>query len=301
MRAILTLDIGGSAVKHALFAPDGVQAEGFAGKFSVDESADANAVKGVLCGGVERLCELARARGISISRVGVSIPGPFDYRGGVFLMRHKFAALHGQSLADILHMVLPGADFVYLHDSAAFLLGEAHGGSAKGAVSPMGVTLGTGIGVACMRAGRVLLTEEWLPVLSLWSKPFGGATVEDALSSRGIRDRYAKIAAGSARIDVIDIARLARGGDSVARQTMRETGQVLGRVIARFAPTGYDRVIIGGQIAKAADLFLPAAREESPVEIVAAAHPDNAALCGLYRYASLGPEGTIQTGESILP
>src|SRR5207237_2105693 len=90
------------------------------------------------------------ATSVRADRLGVAIPGPFDYTRGVSAIRHKLQSLYGVDLRGELANALeiaPGA-VVFLNDADAFLLGEAWAGAARGHARALGVTLGTGLGSA---------------------------------------------------------------------------------------------------------------------------------------------------------
>lgn len=74
------------------------------------------------------------------------------------------------------------------------------------------------------------------------------------------------------------LAERARGGDARAREVFRRMGEALGQVLTRYLPAGTDGVVLGGQIARSAELFLPWAR--GPAAVTMARHIGSAALRG---------------------
>ena len=71
------------------------------------------------------------------TRIGVAMPGPFDYAAGISHLQHKFAALFGRNVADGLRehwAANPLADLPirFANDAAAWALGEWWGGAAQG-------------------------------------------------------------------------------------------------------------------------------------------------------------------------
>ena len=113
-QVILAVDAGGTFFKSALFragrllarlAPVPARSDGTAGEI------------GEAFGRVYRQArEKAPA---PLAGAAFSVPGPFDYREGVFLMDHKFPAVKGRRLGDFF----PGLPAVFLHDANAFLSG----------------------------------------------------------------------------------------------------------------------------------------------------------------------------------
>ena len=86
--------------------------------------------------------------------------------------------------------------------------------------------------------------------------------------------------------DVCEIATRAAAGEPHALQTFAETGALLGDVLRQCLPAECDLVVLGGQIAHAAPLLLPTARQVLPVALVPAAHIADAALRGIGCYCT---------------
>ena len=216
---------------------------------------------------------LAWGRAYAPACLGMACPGPFDFARGVSHMRHKWRGLKDVPLPPVFARELPGVPQRFLHDSTAFLLGEAWQGAAQEMKNPAGVMLGTGFGFAVMADRRVLVDANGTPALVLWTAPFRDGTVEDYVSRRALRDAY-----GPQAPDVRALAERARGGDARAREVFRRMGEALGQVLTRYLPAGTDGVVLGGQIARSAELFLPWAR--GPAAVTMARHIGSAALRG---------------------
>ena len=120
MTQAVVLDVGGTFVKYGV-AQDG--AIGEAGQFPIRENGTKEEILGPI---------LAFLKAHPAPVVAVSIPGPMDYPRGMSLMKHKFAALYGVSLADWLGERLPGTRIVFVHDGVAFALGEMADGALAG-------------------------------------------------------------------------------------------------------------------------------------------------------------------------
>lgn len=59
----------------------------------------------------------------SAPTLAVAIPGPFDYERGIFLMRHKFAAVYGESFRTLAGLP-ESVDLRFMHDVIAALEGS---------------------------------------------------------------------------------------------------------------------------------------------------------------------------------
>lgn len=275
MTQAVVLDVGGTFVKYGV-ARDG--AIGEAGQFPIRENGTAEEILGPI---------LAFLTAHLAPVVAVSIPGPMDYPRGMSLMKHKFAALYGVSLADWLGERLPGTRIVFVHDGVAFALGEMADGALKDCACAAGVMLGTGLGFALCRAGRVLIGPAKTPAHPLWNAPYRGGIAEEAVSGRALRRRWQEL--GREALDVREIAQLACAGDAQAARLFEQTGEDMGRMLsAHLNGWGVERIAVGGQIAKSWALMAPGFARACGIEIVPAAHIGDAALRGVLAYAQKG-------------
>jgi glucokinase len=241
---------------------------------------------------VECLYRLAREvigdREKQVVGASLAIPGPFDYAAGVSYMRHKLRSLYGVDLrAELAQRFGWQRDqFRFLNDAGAFLLGEVHAGVAQGAHRAIGLTLGTGIGSAFAVCGHLMTDGEGVPPGGeIWNIPYLEGTVEDLLSTRALTSSYAGRTGHSAK--VIEIAARV-SSDVSARQVFEAFGLHLGEIVRTIlAPFAPDVVIIGGGISRAADLYLPSARQQfrsADVHLVASSLFDRAPLIGAARF-----------------
>ncbi|MBQ9194733.1 MAG: ROK family protein, partial [Bacteroidales bacterium] len=76
--------------------------------------------------------------------IGVAIPGPFDFRSGIFLMEHKFSAVYGESFRELVR-IPDSISIRFMHDVNAALQGNIRLLDLYGQNVAL-VTLGTGLG-----------------------------------------------------------------------------------------------------------------------------------------------------------
>jgi glucokinase len=178
-------------------------------------------------------------------------------------MKHKLAYLYGFDLRRALaeHFGWPPSRVRFLNDAAAFLAGEIAAGAARGVRRVVGITLGTGVGSAFAVDGHVAREGIGVPAGGeIWNVPYQGGIVEDQISTRAIQKSYRELT-GQER-EVAAIAASA-GQDPSAAEVFSAFGRNLGvalrDVLAPFAP---EAVVLGGGIARSAQLFLPAAQGE---------------------------------------
>ena len=189
----------------------------------------------------------------------LAMPGPFDFDAGVSWMQHKLPFLYRLDLRKGIaeRFGLQPEQVRFVHDSAAFLLGEINAGAAQGAQRAIGITLGTGIGSAFAVDGRLVTDGEGVPPGGeIWNLPYAAGTVEDSISGRAIRGFYERRTNKLA--EAADIAANA-ANDKAASAAFDEFGSHLGTVLRivgeDFRP---DVVVLGGGISRSAALFLPA-------------------------------------------
>ncbi|MFJ8885857.1 ROK family protein [Streptomyces sp. NPDC102402] len=199
---------------------------------------------------------------------GVAVPGPFDYAAGIGRFRGigKFEALHDVDVGAELRDRLPHPRAIsFLNDADAFAIGEHHSGDTTKRGRSVCVTLGTGVGSSFLRDGH--------PVTEGLAVPPGGRVhrisvdglpLEEVISRRAIRARYARAAGLDRRAetpDVSAIAALARRADPHAEATISGCFTTLGRALAPWcAAFRPDVMVVGGSMTASWDLIGPALR-----------------------------------------
>lgn len=240
----LMLDIGGTFIKCS----DGRS-------IPVDSSGSR---EGIISSLREAVGDLSRTDSVSIA-----IPGPFDYNAGVFLMKHKFAAVYGESLPALVEAP-DTVKFSFIHDVNCMLLGELACGAARGYENAAVISLGTGLGFSICKDGEILRNEMGSPKISMYGQPFRDGILEDYVSKRGLLRLYAEASGDSdSGLTVKAIANLARSGDKAASGSFLSMGSIIGQAAAPiFAEMGISCVLFGGQISRSFDLMSPAVCEE---------------------------------------
>jgi glucokinase len=290
---ILAIDAGGTYFKSAIISGQGTL---IAGSFYQEPAGSGNKKDEVIMAYekiIRHALGYALAHGVKIDGIGISTPGPFDYKRGICLMKHKFSCLYEVNVPEAIRAVLPEIASIpvrFRHDANSFLAGEMWCGAAQGFTRTGGVTLGTGIGVACCIDGEFLINELGSPApeVSVWNKPYCKGIVEDYVSSRALVEKYRRrrpdyAIAGGAR----GVAGAAKQGDSDALKAYMELGADLGTILLswceRFRPQA---IIFGGQISNAFELFAPSlcqifSQINAPPKLAASQLGAEAALYGV--------------------
>ena len=235
---ILALDVGGTAIKGAIFE-NGVLIR----RLEQEPSCSAGSLAEIL-GAFQHLIDAAG----KVDGIGIAMPGPFDMRNGRSAMTEKFGALNGLCLPDLLRR----KDIRFIQDATAFLCGEMLRGKAGKFRRVGAITLGTGIGSVAAIDGKPLLNEELRPVAqhALWKRPFRNGVVEDYISTKGILARYPE--AGSVK----EIGALADAGDKRAIEVWKGVGEDLAEVLSVWiGDLSLEYVVVGGQIARSFRFF----------------------------------------------
>jgi glucokinase len=248
---VLALDVGGTTIEGAVVGSEGA----IRGEVLLDSPDDAGAaaIFDCLAGVITHLRRSAEAAGQRPVAAGLGMPGPFDYARGVSQMQHKLAAVRGLDLRAPLEAAVK-LPVHFFNDATAFAVG-AWWHEHSDVPRLVGVTVGTGLGSGFVVAGRPVGAEEGAPSGGeLWDFPFRGGILEEAVSGRAVSRSYER-RSGEA-LEAGDVAGRARAGDVAALEAFTQLGQALGEGLgaaaASFGPT---RVVFGGQVAKAFDLF----------------------------------------------
>jgi len=222
-----------------------------------------------------------------------------------------------QQLADRL-----GVPVTLDHDAKSAALGEFHFGKGRGAPAMVYIVAGTGVGAAIVVDGQIfrglrnLAGEVGHITLDRAgdSCPCGSrGCVETYLGGPWLERRYRRAALAERGFEPTDqtisgedISRLARQDDRLALRVLREAGEALGLAVATLAMIlNIDLYVVGGSVAKAADLVLDPARSTAArysfrsisgnLQIVASDMGDDAPILGCAWQARAGCMGDTRT------
>ena len=278
-RCVLTYDVGGSHISAAICHEPDLRLERVLTAPHPAEPSPAAFVDVLFTLGARAAQSLRCLVG-----AGLAFPGPFDYAGGISRMEHKLPYLNGFNLKRALaeRFGWKPEQVRFLNDAAAFTLGELGAGAAQGAKRAVGVTLGTGIGASFAVDGSIVTEGPGVPPGGeIWNYPLNGGILEDGLSSKRIQADYVQFTGAS--LSVVQIADRATT-DEAAAKVFTNFGQRLGDAIRlTLAPFHPDVVVLGGNIARSAKLFLPEtehAIEDLKIRIEISTLFDNAQLVG---------------------
>ena len=275
----LALDIGGTAVKYAIFSQ-----ENTFGQFSVKDENGAESLP-------ERIVAFIAAHPTAC--IGICAPGPFDFETGTGQMQHKLPSLYKVSLREILENRFPGIPLFFLHDATAFILGALENKPDLRKENISGVMLGTGLGyIHCLR-GKVEVNHSKIPLHPLWNMPYKNGIAEDYVSATAMIHRAKQ--EGYSFDNVQDMAKAAAKGDKGLLDIFSQTGAQLGELMdMKRREDGFEKLIIGGQVSKSWDLMKNGFEEVCRIPYELVAKPERCPLFGIKYCAEKGIEAVYQ-------
>jgi glucokinase len=276
---VCAVDLGGTNLRAANIAGNGeilVRAKDATPKTDRAEdivAAIANTV---------RHCEWEAARFYdTIRSVSVVVPGSVQTDTGVIVNAPNIPCLPGYKLGEALETKLDHP-VILENDANAAALGEMWLGAARGYRTIVCLTLGTGVGSGIILDGKLWRGADGTAgeIGHTSVEPFGAqckcgntgclevyasATAIVRMTREGLPD-HSQSALHSIAADALtaeNISEAARRGDQFALNIFERVGVYLGVAMANVVNTfNPERIVIGGGVSAAGDLFLPQAREE---------------------------------------
>ena len=282
---IVLLDVGGTFVKSSLGIAGKGAVEGTFMSTPISSNGTAEEITESFRNAVSCQIKRAQKEGYAVEAVCAALPGPFDYERGIFLMKHKFAAVYGVSFRDVLgDLIAPHVRLAFVHDVNGALLGALTADPALRVGNVAMVTLGTGLGFTYAIDGQIQKSETGSPAAGLWNAPYMGGILEEYVSRRGILRLYAEqggqLAEGE---DVKEISLRARNGEEAALKAFSLAGSHLASGASELiAELNIRQMIFGGQISRSFDLMEKSLRAGLPegVEVTVSSDIEGLVLIG---------------------
>ncbi|MXV14104.1 ROK family protein [Hufsiella ginkgonis] len=247
---VLGIDIGGSHITAALVD---VHTKKIVPESYVRRAVNAAAPAGeIIREWTEVFSQSMAAARVTGVKIGIAMPGPFDYEKGISFMKgqDKYEALYGLSIKSLLAAELGmfEGNIRMMNDASCYLNGEMIAGAAFGYHRSIGITLGTGLGSAWNENGEITDAD-------LWHSPFKDGIAEDYLSTRWFIRYFRELGGGMVR-DVKHLAELTPANETAVK-VFAEFGRNLGHFMAGLIQSKKPGVVVlGGNIAKAGSLFM---------------------------------------------
>lgn len=197
-----------------------------------------------------------------VSSIGFAFPGPFDYDQGICLIPPelaKYENLFGVNIRAELNQRLSFKGTMnFMNDAACFAIGEYRMGGARGSERTLALAIGTGFGSTFLADGKPVTQGAAVPKDGmLWHVPYKGGIADDTFSSRGLIKAW-KALSGETINGVKELNDLARAGDARALVLFAQWGEGMAECLNPWLSSfGVDTIVLGGNIAKAWDWFVP--------------------------------------------
>ena len=192
--------------------------------------------------------------------IGFAIPGPFNYKTGVAMFEgdnDKYESLHNVSVPEELPKFINSekVNLRFLNDATSFGVGVSTQGKARKCKKVIVVTLGTGFGSAFISNGVPQVNSNDVPQDGcLWDKPYKTGISDDYFSTRWCIERYFELT--SQRVK--GVKEIAAADTDESRKVFNEFGANMAEFMIPFVKKFQAEIIVmGGNISKASDLFLP--------------------------------------------
>ncbi len=249
MRTVLAVDLGGTKTAMAVVDESGVASHKV--KLSAAHSP---------AGSIAQIAEMTKTH--EPCAIGIALPGIFDPRNG----RAWAPNLWGPDWVPFREALQSriSVPVSFTSDRSAYVLGEQWLGAARGHSDVIFVSIGTGIGVGILSAGRVIEGAHgiagaagWMALERNWKPEYGQCGCWEWEASGPGTAAHAEMPSAE------DVVAAARQGDPHARGALRRTASYLGAGIANLVSVlDPELVVLGGGLMQAADFLLEGIRHE---------------------------------------
>lgn len=306
---IVGIDLGGTVIKAGLLE-DGHLVDTL--RMPADSASGLAPRLGPLSDAVDSMLEKNGIGPSGLEGLALAFPGIADIkRKGAAAVNAKYPDAPSLDLAGWAASRWPHADFAIDNDARMALAGEWKSGAAKGRENVVMMTIGTGIGTGAVVDGRLIYGRNFCAgslgghfVLDYRGRTCtcGNVGCVEALASSFFLPEIISSCAGvsgafkedPANMNFKELFRKYKEKDQEAEVVVNECMDVWSAAIVTYIHA-YDpeTVVLGGGVMKSADVILPYVRKKvndlawcpgGPVEIVAAALGDDAALAGAWYY-----------------
>lgn len=278
--AVIALDLGGTKLASGIFTAAG-DAIGRSSTAICERGGEA--VGELIANEVHRLQQVAGDQGISISAIGICVPGIARSQTGR-VWAPNIPGWEDYPLKDVLQNAVGNTKTKVgvTNDRAASILGEAWRGAAQGCRNAIFLAVGTGIGAGILADGRALDGAAGIAGAIGWlalSRPFrpeyvGFGDFESHASGDGIakvarqllteRPQYSGPLRAAAELSAHDVFAAHDAGDEIARDVIRQAieywGMASANLISLFNP---EKIVFGGGVFGPATHFIDDIRSEA--------------------------------------
>ncbi len=241
-------------------------------------------ILGRACHLLEKLIQDNRLNINDLRGIGVGVPGPVDFSFGTVVSPPIMPGWDRYPIIQMIQEWFPAANVVVDNDVNVMALGEINQVAGKGVGNLIFVKIGTGIGSGIICEGKMyrgssgcagdighISVNKSGPTCHCGNKGCleayagGPAIAERALAAAQdgkspILMRYFN--ANGGKLTAEDVGNAAREGDAVSIEVIRESGQMIGEVLASLVNFyNPDMIVIGGGVSNLGNLLLSSIRQ----------------------------------------
>ena len=259
MKHYLGIDIGGTHIKGGVVDP--LTNSIYQNIISHEELTVTDSTSSIITKIHKVIADIQTRTSLSeLNGIGIAIPGPCDYSKGIVSIYGvpKFQSLFGLNLKEEIKKE-SHLNTLFINDASAYALGEYYAGAAKDANRSIIVTIGTGLGSTFLENDTVLNEQtEGIPEHGyLYNIPYQDGIADDYFSTRWFVNTWNTQFSNKKVSGVKEIALYALAGDRNAHSLFKKFAsnfvEFITPFLQKFKP---EKLIIGGNIAKASDFFL---------------------------------------------
>jgi glucokinase-like ROK family protein len=241
-------------------------------------------VLGRACSLLEKMLKDSGSAPEKVSGIGIGVPGPVDFSAGMLVSPPIMPGWDGYPIIQTVQQWFPCANVVVDNDVNVMALGELNLGAAQGVENLIFVKIGTGIGAGIICEGNIyrgsngcagdighICVNKSGPLCHCGNKGCletvaGGAAIAErsllaaqAGKSAILMQHYEK---NGQILRTEDVGEAAREGDALATEIIRESGQLVGDVLASLVNFyNPDMIVIGGGVSNLGNLLLSSVRQ----------------------------------------
>ena len=216
--------------------------------------------------------------------IGIGVPGPVDFSNGMVVSPPIMPGWDRYPVIQTVQQWFPSANVVIDNDVNVMALGELNQGAGQGVDNLIFVKIGTGIGAGIISHGKIyrgasgcagdighISISKTGPLCSCGNKGClealagGPAIAERALSAAQAGNspillKYYQ--QNGEKLTAEDVGNAAREGDPLSIEIIRESGQMVGDVLASLVNFyNPDMIVIGGGLSNLGNLLLSSIRQ----------------------------------------
>jgi glucokinase len=277
---VIGIDLGGTKLAGALFSSAGTLLEK---QVAPLDRRRGSAVAELICARIASLLDTARDRNLTVSGIGVCVPGIYHSKTGRVWAPNIGGWTNYPLRREVQSAIARRNIRVEIDsDRACCILGETWRGGAKNCGNAIFLAVGTGIGAGILIDGRVLRGTHDIAGATGWlalDRPFRREYVpcgcfEHHASGEGLakvareiiatEKRYAGELKARPALTAQDVFAAYESGDKVARKVLEQAvefwGMAVANLVSLFNP---ETIIFGGGVFGPARQFLGAIRAEA--------------------------------------